>query len=261
MVLPPIDHECSLQKIVSDLAARLAKLEHENAQLKKTLFGARSERSPKMPRMKVGEPPTPDEVKKKRRARTAEAEAQTPTLRVEDRVSEELRRCTACGRTDLATMGPGKVTSVWEFVPARFVRHEHVQEVLRCKCGGCIVAAPGAPKVVEKGKYGASFLAHLAVAKCADHLPIYRIEKELARKGVPVARSTMNVLLHRSSTLLKPVWMRLLSEICQRDVVLADETRLRILNDAEGKPKTGFVWTFGAADTSGAFDVAYHYHG
>ncbi|MDB4935746.1 MAG: Mobile element protein, partial [Labilithrix sp.] len=48
-----------------------------------------------------------------------------------------------------------------EFVPSKFVRKEHVQEVLRCRCGGCIVTAPGAPKVVEKGQYGASFLAHL----------------------------------------------------------------------------------------------------
>ena len=259
MVLPPIDHECSLQKIVTDLADRLAKLEHENAQLKKTLFGARSERSPKMPRVKVAEPATPEEVKKKRKARAAEAKAQTPTLRVEHKVPDELRRCTACGRTDLVPMGAGKVTSVWEFVPARFVRHEHVQEVLRCKCGGCIVTAPGAPKVVEKGKYGPSFLAHLAVAKCADHLPIYRLEKELARKGVPVARSTMNALLHRSSALLKPVWTRLLAEICQREAVLADETRLRILKDADGKPKTGFVWTFGAYAADGGFDVAYQF--
>src|SRR4051812_39656204 len=73
LVLPPIDHECSLQKIVTDLADRLAKLEHENAQLKKTLFGARSERSAKMPRVKVEEPPTPEQTKEKRRARVAEA--------------------------------------------------------------------------------------------------------------------------------------------------------------------------------------------
>jgi transposase len=104
-----------------------------------------------------------------------------------------------------------------------------------------------------------SLLAHIAVAKCADHLPIYRLEKELARKGAPVARSTMNELLHRSSALLAPVWTRLLDVIRQRDVVLADETRLRILKDATGKPKTGFVWTFGAADERGQFDVAYDF--
>jgi transposase len=156
-------------------------------------------------------------------------------------------------------MGPGNTTHVLEFVPAKFVRHEHVQEVLRCRCGGCIVTAPGAPKVIEKGQYGASFLAHIAVAKCADHLPIYRLEKELGRKGIPVARSTMNELLHRASALLSPFWTRLLDVIRARDVVLADETRLRILKDASGKPKTGFVWTFGAADAEGNYDVAYQF--
>lgn len=255
--MPPVDHECSLQKVVAELADRLTKLEHENAQLKKSLFGARSERS-KLPRVKMGEPATPEQRKATRQAR-AEAKAQTPTVRVEHKVPEALRRCSACGRIDLTPMGPGKSTLVWEFVPAKFVRHEHVQEVLRCRCGGCIVTAPGAPKVVEKGQYGASFLAHIAVAKCADHLPIYRLEKELARKGVPVARSTMNELLHRTSALLAPLWKRLLAQVCAREIVLADETRLRILRDASGKPKTGFVWTFGSSDKDGEFDVAYHF--
>ena len=257
MVVPPVDHDCSLLGFVTELADRLARLEHENAQLKKSLFGARSERS-KLPPVKTGEPATPEQAKATRRAR-AGAKAQTPTVRIEHKVPDALRRCTACGRTDLTPMGPGKSTFVWEFVPARFVRHEHVQEVLRCRCGGCVLTAPGAPKVVEKGQYGASFLAHIAVAKCADHLPIYRLEKELARKGVPVARSTMNELLHRASALLAPVWKRLLDVIRVRDIVLADETRLRIMKDASGKPKTGFVWTFGAADAHGGLDVAYHF--
>jgi transposase len=254
MVMPPVDHECSLQGFVTELADRIAKLERENAQLKKLAFGKRSE---KLPRVKAAPPATPAQKVATRRAR-AEVKAQTETLRVEHKVPDPLRRCTACGRTDLVPMGPGKSTFVWEFVPAKFVRHEHVQEVLRCRCGGCVVTAPGAPKIVEKGQYGASFLAHIAVAKCADHLPIYRLEKEFVRKGVPIARSTMNELLHRASAMLKPLWKRLLATICEREIVLADETRLRILKDADGKPKDGYVWTFGAAG-DGGFDVAYHF--
>lgn len=264
MVLPPVDHECSLQKVVTDLADELtrlsdqvAKLAHENAQLKKSMYGARTERS-KLPRVKTAEAKTPEQVQEMRRAR-AKSKAETPAVRVEHKVPDELRHCIACGNTELTPMGPGKSTFVWEFVPSRFVRKEHVQEVLRCRCGGCIVTAPGAPKVVEKGQYGASFLAHLAVAKCADHMPIYRLEKELKRTGSPVARSTMNELLHRASTLLSPIWLRLLDVIREREIVLADETRLRIMKGADGKPKTGFVWTFGAADADGGYDVAYHF--
>ncbi len=255
VVVPHVDHDCILKDLVEELANRLAKLEHENAQLKKAVLGSRSEKS-KMPRIKTGAPATAEERQKTRRDRAA-AKAQAPTLRVEHKVPDGERRCTGCGNEKLAPLGEGKTTTVWEFVPARFVRHEHVQEVLRCRCGGCIVTAPGAPKVVEKGQYGASFLAHLAVSKCADHTPIYRLEKAFQRQGIPVARSTMNELLHRASAILEPVWTRLLDVVRVRPVVGADETRLRLVRDKTGKTKNGFVWTFGARDDEGDLDIAY----
>lgn len=255
MVVPPVDHDCVLKEIVEELASRLAKLEHENAQLKKAVLGSRSEKS-KMPRIKTGEPPTPEERQKTRRARAAQ-KAQAPTVRVDHKVPDAERRCAVCGSDKLEPLGSGKKTTVWEFVPARFLRVEHVQEVLRCKCNGFVVTAPGAPKVVEKGQYGASFLAHLAVSKCADHTPIYRLEKAFQRQGIPVARSTMNELLHRASAILAPVWTRLLDVVRVRPVVAADETRLRIVRDKNGKTKNGFVWTFGARDDEGGLDVAY----
>ena len=59
----------------------MTRLEQENAQLKKALYGARSERS-KLPRIKTAEPPTPEQTQAKRRAR-ADAKAQTPTLHLE----------------------------------------------------------------------------------------------------------------------------------------------------------------------------------
>jgi transposase len=254
MVIPKVDHECVLQEVVTDLVNRLTKLEHENAQLKKAVLGSRSEKS-KMPRIKAA-PPTPEEQQKTRRERAAH-KAQVPTIRMDHKVPDDARRCTACGNTKLDTLGDGKKTSVFEFVPAYFVRVEHSQEVLRCRCNGFVVTAPGAPKVVEKGQYGASFLAHLAVAKCADHTPIYRLEKAFARQGVPIARSTMNELLHRASTILAPLWRRLLDVVRVRHVVAADETRLRIVRDKSGKTKNGFIWTFGARDDDGGLDVAY----
>jgi transposase len=134
-----------------------------------------------------------------------------------------------------------------------------VQEVLRCGCGDYVVTAPGAPKVLEKGRYGASFLAHLAVAKCADHLPLYRLEKDFKRQGFPLARSTMNELLHRASEITRPLSQRLMKLIRERPVVQADETRLRMQDDGTGKPKNGFVWTFVAADSEGRDDVAFIY--
>lgn len=255
MVVPPVDHDCVLKDVVTEQANRIAKLEHELDQVKKALLGSRSERS-KMPRIKTGPPKTAEERQRTREARAA-AKAQIPTVTTDHKVPPEQRKCVACGNDKLTPLGAGKTSTVWEFVPARFVRHVHVQEVLRCRCNSYVVTAPGIPKVIEKGRYGASFLAHLVVAKCVDHLPLYRLEKDFARQGVPVARSTMNELLHRTSALTEPLWSTLLEVIRVRPVVMADETRLRMLKDVDGKPKNGFVWTFGAVDDSGGFDVAY----
>ena len=254
-MVPPVDHDCALKDVVVQQANEIAKLKHEIDQIKKALLGSRSERS-KLPRIKVGQAKTAEDRQRTRDERAA-AKALIPTVTTEHKVPLEQRTCTACGNDKLTPLGAGKTSTVWEFVPARFVRHVHVQEVLRCRCNGYVVTAPGEPKVFEKGRYGASFLAHLAVAKCADHLPLYRLEKDFARQGVPVARSTMNELLHRTSSITQPVWSLLLETIRVRPVVMADETRLRMLKDEGGKPKNGFVWTFGAVDETGGFDVAY----
>ena len=41
MVLPPVDHDCSLRGFVTELADRLAKLEHENASYSQTVVNFR----------------------------------------------------------------------------------------------------------------------------------------------------------------------------------------------------------------------------
>lgn len=256
-MVPPVDHECVLTGVVVELSNKLAKLEHELAQLKKAHIGPKSERI-KMPGPDAGTPVPPEQRLASRRA-NARSKTEIQTLRTDHKVPDAQRTCPACGNAKLRPIGKGRSSVVFEFVPARFVRHEHVQEVLRCGCGDYVVTAPGAPKVTEKGRYGASLLAHLAVAKCADHTPLYRIEKDFARQGFPLKRSTMNELLHRASEITRPLSARLLEQICERPVVQADETRLRMQNDGTGKAKNGFMWTFVAADEHGDTDVAYVY--
>ena len=82
----------------------------------------RSEQS-KMPRVKTGEPRTPEERQKTQRERAA-AKAQAPAVRVEHKVPDAERPCTVCGNEKLNPLGEGKTTTVSEFVPARFVRVE-----------------------------------------------------------------------------------------------------------------------------------------
>jgi transposase len=264
-MVPLPDHDCSLtefmleqQRRIEELLERTERQSQEIAQLKKALIGPKSERT-KMPSVDaaLGLEPVSAENRHARRRERALQKHQLETIRVEHKVPEAERSCPKCGNATLSALGEGRTSVVYEFVPAKLMRVEHVQEVLRCRCGEHVVTAPGAPKVIEQGRYGASFLAHLVVQKCADSIPLYRLEKDFKRQGVPVSRSTMNELFHRAAALLQPLSNRLLDTIRARPIVLADETRMRMLNDGTGKPKNGFQWTFVAEDDAAGIDIAF----
>ena len=269
------DHDCELVAVVEGQAkqiqellelaraqgASLEKASREIEQLKKALIGPKTERM-KMPSVaeELGGAPVSAEDRLARRRARAAVRAQIQTLRVEHKVPPEQRTCAKCGNDKLTELGKdGVVTTVIEYVPAQLVRVEHVQEKLRCKCGEHVVTAPGAPKVIEQGRYGASFIAHLITAKCVDSIPIYRIEKDFKRQGLPISRSTMTDVFHGGAGALAPIADLLLDGIRRRDVVLADETRTRLLQDADGTPRNGFYWTFLADDEDGEPDVAFRF--
>ena len=264
-MVPPDDHDCPLtdlvqeqQRRIEQLLERADKQEREIAQLKKALIGPKSERM-KMPSVQdaLGKEPVSAENRLARRREHALQKQQLDIVRVEHKVPDAERACPKCGNQTLSALGAGRKTVVYEYVPAKLVRVEHVQEVLRCRCGDHVVTAPGAPKVIEQGRYGASLLAHLVVAKCVDSIPFYRIEKDFKRQGVPVSRSTMNELFHRAAVMLRPLSNRLLDQIRVRPIVRADETRMRMQDGGNGKPKNGFQWTFVADDEHGNVDIAF----
>ncbi len=266
---PAVDHDCVLVAVVEDqqrqldaMRALAERQQRELDQLKKALIGPKSERAKakKMlsPEKALGATTSNPELAQARRRERAAEKRQLPSVTVNHPVPDDQRSCPKCGNDALEPLGEGRVTEVFEYV-AKVFRVRHVQETLRCRCNGHVVTAPGAPKVVEQGHYGASFIAHLVVAKCVDHQPLYRLEKGFARLGVPMRRSTMNELFHRAATVTAPLSKRLLELIAARHVVQADETRIRVLNDGTGKAKNGLMWTFVAADERAGIDIGYRF--
>ncbi|MCP3105290.1 IS66 family transposase [Myxococcus sp. K15C18031901] len=60
--------------------------------------------------------------------------------------------------------------------------------------------------------------------------PLHRLTQRLARGGVPMSRSTLTDLFHQSASVLLPLSTHLLQCIASAEVVLADETPLRVLD-------------------------------
>jgi transposase len=233
--------EMTAQRIAS--ATREAELLRQLEDLKKRLFGKKTEKMarPKDAIRKLDGTKADPKRRDEKRRENAEARLAMPTVIQPIPIPDSERTCPHCeDGAHLRPMGSGRETSEYEYVPGYFRRNVHVQEVLACTCGKHIVTAPAPTRVYDKCQYGPGFIAHLITSKCADSMPLYRLEKAYQRLGIPVSRSTMNELFHRGAEVLKPIYDRLLEIIRDEHVVLADETPLLM----QKRAKRGYVWTF-----------------
>lgn len=225
------------------LLERVDQMEHKLALATKQIVGPKSERMP-----------TPEEEAKKKeghkparggytnpnkRKENAEALASIPATIVEHPVPKEERTCPHCG-DEIKPIKGGDRSTEYEWVPGRLERRVHVVEVGRCPCKMHYARGPAPRRVKEGCLYGPAFLAKLAIEKCADATPIYRVEKALRRAGIPISRSTLNDLILSAADILAPLWEVALGQMRCDPHVQADETSVRLQTRVE----RAFVWTF-----------------
>jgi transposase len=242
---PPDDHECGWKKIALELAERISELDARLTAIQRQVFGKKSEKMPPMDREVRKARPVDKAAVLERRRKNAELRASA--VQSEDiahRVPEAERRCPKCGKGDLKAIGKGKESIEWNYVPGYFRRCRHVRETLACSCGQYIVTAPGPDHSVENTRYGDGLRAYIVTSKCADSLPLYRLAKQFARLGIPIPRSTLTDLFHQVARQLWPLSERLEKLVAASDVVLADETPMKM----QHPNRKGYVWTFIADD-------------
>ncbi|WP_237078900.1 IS66 family transposase [Myxococcus xanthus] len=256
----PLEHHCPWREEAEELRERLTSLEARVEKLTRSVFGKKSEKLPPVEEELRRNAPADTEqaaaAALKRRRERAEVKKALPSRTVLHPVPEELRRCPRCQGTDFTPLGPGRASVLYEYVPGYFEKQVHVRQTLLCACAEGVITAEGPPRVAEKTGYGPGLIAQLVTAKCADSMPLYRLEKSLARDGVPVARSTLTDLFHRAATELAPITECLLARVAEQEVVQGDETPMKV--QAPEKTRTGYLWTFLAEeDTTQDALIAY----
>jgi transposase len=150
--------------------------------------------------------------------------------------------CPACGEA-LRPLGED-VSEVLEYVPASFKVLRQVRP--KFSCAGCerIVQAPAPSRPIERGLAGPGLLAHVLVAKYADHLPLYRQSEIYARSGLELERSTLADWVGGASRLLAPLVEALRRYVLATGKVHADDTPVPVLAPGQGQTKTGRLWTY-----------------
>jgi len=234
----------NLREENAQLRVKWEALERQNEKLLRKALGRTSEKMPSVKKeLKRTEAPEDKKAaRKKKRKENADIRATLPTEKVEHRVPEAERFCPNCPDLELRPMPPERSVQ-FEYVPARLKRIENVREKLSCP-GTCgfITTAEVPDKVYDKARYGPGLMAHVATAKCADVMPLYRQAKQLTRMGIPMARSTLTDLFHHTASLAEPIVDRFEQLVAQSSHVLADETSMRI--QSKGTCRRGFIWTF-----------------
>jgi transposase len=168
--------------------------------------------------------------------------------------AEEKRTCGEC-KKPLSRIGED-VSSSLEWIPGHFVLVETARGKWACRCGlGTVVTAPLPSKPIEKSIASASFLAHAAVSKYQDHLPLTRQAGIFERAGVTIAVSTLSDWMHETARLLGPIRETLKAEILAGDLVRMDDTRLEMQRNSKGlEKKRCFLWEYRNAAGATVFD-------
>ncbi|RWN86073.1 MAG: IS66 family transposase [Mesorhizobium sp.] len=167
--------------------------------------------------------------------------------RVEIVIEPEAVAC-ACGSCQPVRIGED-VSERLDVTPAKFrviVTRRPKYGCAQCKEGVSQAPAPG--HIVEAGVPSEALLAHVAVSKYADGLPLYRQEGIYARDGVEISRNTMANWMGHVGFHLAPLADRILALIKEGERVYADETTLPTLSPGAGKTKTAWLWTYARDD-------------
>lgn len=147
------------------------------------------------------------------------------------------------------------VTEELEYEPASFYVVDHVRVKYACRaCEQGIVRTPMPDRPIDRGRPGPGLLAHIAVAKYADHLPLYRLEEIFEREGVEISRQTMCQWIGDVAELAAPVVTELKRQLLSDPLLQSDDTVIPYQGDQKGRVSKGFLWVYTRPYAETVFD-------
>jgi transposase len=137
-----------------------------------------------------------------------------------------------------------EVSEQLEFIPAQLRVLRHVRPKYACKtCRTGIHTAPLPPQPIPKSLASPTLLAHVAVSKYADGLPLYRQETMFRRLGIDLPRASLANWMVKTGELVQPLVNLLRDDLLASGFLQCDETRYQVLKEP-GKAATSqsYLW-------------------
>lgn len=156
-------------------------------------------------------------------------------------IEPEDRSCPCCGgslhQIDV------EETERLDAVPLRLRIRVTRRPIYGCRsCAEAVVQAPAPDSAIPGGLPTEALLAHVAVSKYCDGLPLYRQVQILERDGIRLDRATLSDWMGRTAWWLKPLWELLLTSVLSSPKLFCDDTRLPVLAPGKGRTRIGYLW-------------------
>ena len=249
----------------AEAAAEVEKLHTLVEQLRRTLYGSRSEKlDPDQLQLAfedleqaIGTAKAADEAatpreKRVRRPGTSEPHRNRGALpanlpRIDVTIDIEDKTCPCCGGA-LHAMGED-VREMLDIVPPQLrVKAVHTPKYACRNCEEGVVQAPAPERPITGGMATEALLAYIIIGKFCDHLPLYRQAQIFARLGIDLDRSTLADWVGRTAWWLRPLYDLLATTVLSSPKLFADDTPLPVLDPGRGKTKTGRFWGYARDD-------------
>ena len=164
-----------------------------------------------------------------------------PRIDVIHELSEADRICPHDGQI-LSVIGE-EVSEQLDIIPATIRVLRHVRLKYACSCGQCVKVAPVPAQPIPKSLASPGLLAHTAVSKYQDALPLYRQEEILTRIGVDLPRATLASWMVRAGVLIQPLINLLRDRLLSYDILAMDETPVQVLKEpGKSAQSQSYLW-------------------
>lgn len=164
-----------------------------------------------------------------------------PIIEIRHELPADERQCPACGGELMEMTDQAEISERITTVKLTYQVEHHVRQKYRCRCNGAVVTAPGPAQILPGSRYAPEFGVGVAVAKYADHLPLERQVRMMARAGLTVESQTLWDQIDTIARHLAPTYEALGRRALEASVINVDETRWAMMGATT--PAKGTVWT------------------
>ena len=243
--------------VASDLEARNALLELQNAQMRRALYGQRAERGRlvvdqlELSYEELEASASEDEALAQHAAvgtivaaftRARPSRKPLPAHLPRERVVVPApASCTCCGSDRLSKLGED-VTETLEVIPRRWKVIQTVRERFACRVCEAVSQPPAPFHATPRGLFGPSLLAMVMFEKFGTHQPLNRQRDRYAREGVELSLSTLADQVGACAVALRPLHLLIEAHVLAAERLHGDDTTVPVL--ARTKTDVGRLWTY-----------------